>query len=233
MCKSTINSYSLKNIALFFNTSSKKYLHYFYNIFNSDNKSQTLRQIYNTFMRIKLHIILLICFLSPFFGFGQELGDESYGIASFYSNSFYNKRTANQELLRKTEYTAAHRLFPFNTLVEVTNIYNKKSIVVRINDRGPYKRGRIIDLTEAAAKKINLRKVGLAKVKIKIIGFENELMLIPYQQLELETTPKFSKKFYQKTRLKYKKKYRIKKKIKHKRYLKKGKKPRSKMKIQR
>ena len=91
----------------------------------------------------------------------------------------------------------------------------------------------IIDLTEAAAKKINVRKVGLAKVKIKIIGFENELMLIPYHQLELETTPKFSKKFYQKTRLKYKKKYRIKQKIKHKRYLKKGKKPRSKMKIQR
>ncbi len=184
-------------------------------------------------MRIILVIFLLISYLSPFKGLSQELGDESYGIASFYSKSFYNKRTANQELLRKTEYTAAHRLFPFNTLVEVTNIYNKKSVVVRINDRGPYKRGRIIDLTEAAAKKINLRKVGLAKVKIKIIGFENELMLIPYHQLELETTPKFSKKFYQKTRLKYKKKYRYKKRIRNKRYLKKGKKPKSKMKIQR
>ena len=184
-------------------------------------------------MRYLIPIILIISCLSPFEGYSQELCDESYGIASFYSKSFYNKRTANQEFLRKTEYTAAHRLFPFNTLVEVTNIYNKKSVVVRINDRGPYKRGRIIDLTEAAAKKINLRKVGLAKVKIKIIGFENELMLIPYHQLELETTPKFSKKFYQKTRLKYKKKYRIKPRIKHKRFLKKGKKPKSKLRIQR
>lgn len=184
-------------------------------------------------MRILSVILLIISYLSPMKGYAQELGDESYGIASFYSKSFYNKRTANQELLRKTEFTAAHRIFPFNTLVEVTNIYNKRSIVVRINDRGPYKRGRIIDLTEAAAKKINLRKVGLAKVKIKIIGFENELMLIPYHQLELETTPKFSKKFYQKSRLKYKKKYRFKKRIRNKRYLKKGKKPKSKMKIQR
>jgi rare lipoprotein A len=184
-------------------------------------------------MRNLFIIFLLITVLTPSSGISQELGDESYGIASYYSNSFYNKRTANQELLRKTEFTAAHRILPFNTLVEVTNIYNKQSVVVRINDRGPYKRGRIIDLTEAAAKKINVRKVGLAKVKIKIIGFENELMLIPYQQLELETSPKFTKKFYQKTRLKYKKKYRIKKKIKNKRYLIKGKKPKSKMKIQR
>ncbi len=157
-------------------------------------------------------------------GFGQDLGDESYGIASFYSNSFYNKKTANQEFLKKKELTAAHRVLPFNTLVEVTNIYNKRSIIVRINDRGPYKAGRIIDLTEIGAKKLNIRKVGLSKVKLKIIGFENEQMLIPYQHLEMETTPKFSKKFYQKTRLKYKKKYRLKKKIKNKKYLKKGKK---------
>lgn len=184
-------------------------------------------------MRYLSLVLLLISVLSPNYGKSQELGDESIGIASFYAKSFYNKRTANQELLRKTEFTAAHRVLPFNTLVEVTNIYNKQSVVVRINDRGPYKRGRIIDLTEAAAKKINVRKVGLAKVKIKVVGFENELMLIPYQQLELETTPKFSKKFYQKTRLKYKKKYRVKKKIRNKRYLIKGKKPKSKMKIQR
>jgi rare lipoprotein A len=159
---------------------------------------------------------------------GQDLGDESYGIASFYSNTFYKKKTANQEVLKRTELTAAHRVLPFNTLVEVTNIYNKRSIVVRINDRGPYISGRIIDLTEIGAKKLNIRKVGLSRVKLKIIGFENELMLIPYQKLEMETTPKFSKKFYQKTRLKYKKKYRLKNRIHHKSYLVKGKKRSSK-----
>ncbi|MHA8050005.1 septal ring lytic transglycosylase RlpA family protein [Aquirufa sp. ROCK-SH2] len=168
-------------------------------------------------------LTFLLVFLCQL-GYGQDLGEESYGIASFYSNAFYNKKTANQELLNRKELTAAHRLLPFNTLVEVTNIYNKRSIIVRINDRGPYKSGRIIDLTEIGAKKLNIRKVGLSKVKLKIIGFENEQMLIPYQHLEMETTPKFSKKFYQKTRLKYKKKYRLKRKIKNKKYLKKGKK---------
>jgi rare lipoprotein A len=174
---------------------------------------------------------LLLSILIPFPSFTQELGDESYGIASFYSNYFYNRKTANQELLKKTELTAAHRLLPFNTLVEVTNLANKRSVIVRINDRGPYKYGRIIDLTFAAAKKINIQRTGLVKVRLKIVGFENELMLIPYQQLELETNPKFSPKFYQKTRLKYKKKYKIKRVIKNKRYLKKGKKPKSKLKV--
>ena len=182
-------------------------------------------------MRSKASIYLLISILSTYHCFSQELGDESYGIASFYANYFYGRQTANQEILKNTEYTAAHRIYPFNTLVEVTNLANKQSVIVRINDRGPYKQGRIIDLTYAAAKKINIHQAGLGKVKIKIIGFENELMLIPYQQLELESPPKFSNKFYQKTRLKYKKKYRIKRKIKNKRYLKKGKKPKSRLKI--
>jgi rare lipoprotein A len=170
---------------------------------------------------VKLRWIFWLLFIPLPALHAQELGEESYGIASFYSNSFYAKKTANQELLKRNTYTAAHRIYPFNTLLEVTNIYNKKTVIVRINDRGPYKRGRIIDLTEAAAKKINLRKVGLAKVKIKVIGFENEVMLIPYHDLELETTPKFSSKFYQKTRLKYKKKYRVKKNIRNKKYVKK------------
>jgi rare lipoprotein A len=170
-----------------------------------------------------LRITLLLGIICPYLLFSQELGEESYGIASFYSNTFYKHKTANQELLKKTSLTAAHRIYPFNTLVEVTNLSNRKSIIVRINDRGPFKRGRIIDLTEIGAKKLQLRKQGLAKVKIKVVGFENEQMLIPYQQLTLETNPKFSRKYYQKTRLKYRKKYRIKRNIKHKKYLKKRK----------
>lgn len=154
----------------------------------------------------------------------QDLGDESYGIASFYSRKFYDRKTANNEKLIKSEFTAAHKTYPFNTLVEVTNLANKKSIIVRINDRGPYKRGRIIDLTDAGANTLKLKKIGLVRVKIKIIGFEGEQMLIPYQDLSLATNPKFSRKYYQKTRLKYKKKYRLKRNIKHKKYLKKRKK---------
>jgi rare lipoprotein A len=172
----------------------------------------------------KLKAITLVLIFISQIGYGQDLGDESYGIASYYSDWFYNKITANQEVLKRNELTAAHRVLPFNTLVEVTNIYDKRSVIVRINDRGPYKPGRIIDLTEIGSKKLNIRKVGLSKIKLKIIGFENEQMLIPYQHLEMETTPKFSKKFYQKTRLKYKKRYRLKPKIINKKYLIKGKK---------
>jgi rare lipoprotein A len=162
--------------------------------------------------------------------FSQDLGDERYGIASFYSGKFYGRKTANSEKLIKSKLTAAHKTYPFNTLVEVTNLANKKSIIVRINDRGPYKRGRIIDLTDAGAKKLKLNKIGLVRVKVKIVGFEGEQMLIPYQQLSLNTNPKFSRKYYQKTRLKYKKKYRLKRNIKHKKYLKKRKRKNTKSK---
>ncbi len=173
--------------------------------------------------------ILVFC-ISISICLSQDLGDERYGVASFYSGKFYGRKTANNEKLNKTKLTAAHKTYPFNTLVEVTNLTNRKSIIVRINDRGPYIRGRIIDLTDAGAKKLKLNKIGLAKVKVKIVGFEGEQMLIPYQHLSLATNPKFSRTYYQKTRLKYKKKYRLKRNIKHKKYLEKRKKKKIKIK---
>ena len=172
--------------------------------------------------KVFFNSFVVLC-LSMGICFSQDLGDERYGIASFYSGKFYGRKTANSEKLTKSKLTAAHKTYPFNTLVEVTNLANKKSIIVRINDRGPYKRGRIIDLTDAGAKKLKLNKIGLVRVKVKIVGFEGEQMLIPYQQLSLNTNPKFSRKYYQKTRLIYKKKYRLKRNIKHKKYLKKRK----------
>ena len=172
--------------------------------------------------KVFFNSFVVLC-LSMGICFSQDLGDEMYGIASFYSGKFYGRKTANSEKLTKSKLTAAHKTYPFNTLVEVTNLANKKSIIVRINDRGPYIRGRIIDLTDAGAKKLKLNKIGLVRVKVKIVGFEGEQMLIPYQQLSLNTNPKFSRKYYQKTRLKYIKKYRLKRNIKHKKYLKKRK----------
>lgn len=168
-----------------------------------------------------LPIILLIALFLSWKSSGQELGYEKTGIASFYANSFYGKKTANGERLKKSALTAAHKRFPFNTLVEVTNLTNKRSVIVRINDRGPYRKGRVIDLSDAAAKKLNLKKTGLVRVKIKVVGFENELMLIPYQKLSLSSTPRFNRNFYQKSRLKYKTSYRMKKNVKNRKYLKK------------
>jgi len=86
------------------------------------------------------------------------------GIASVYSG----ERTANGEYARASGYTAAHRTLPFGTRVKVTNTRNGHSVVVRINDRGPFIKGRIIDMTPAGAKAIGLS--GLAHVEVTVLG---------------------------------------------------------------
>ena len=89
------------------------------------------------------------------------------GLASYYADSYEGKTTANGEIYRQGKITAAHKTLPFGTKVEVTNLSNNKSVVVRINDRGPFIKGRIIDLTKAAAKEIDMVGAGVAKVKIR------------------------------------------------------------------
>jgi rare lipoprotein A len=86
------------------------------------------------------------------------------GIASVYSG----EKTANGEYARATGYTAAHRSLPFGTFVQVTNSRTRRSVVVRINDRGPFVAGRIIDLTPAGAKAIG--SSGLARVELTVLG---------------------------------------------------------------
>lgn len=93
-----------------------------------------------------------------------------YGIASWYGPGFHGRRTANGEVFNQNELTAAHKTLPFNTKVLVTNPKNNKSIVVRINDRGPFIGKRIIDLSEEAARKLDSKKDGLAYVKVEILN---------------------------------------------------------------
>ncbi len=91
------------------------------------------------------------------------------GIASFYGAKFEGRRTASGEVFKTTEMTAAHRTLPFGTQLRVTNLRNGKSVVVRVNDRGPHIRGRIIDLSKAAAKKIGITRTGIARVKLEVL----------------------------------------------------------------
>ena len=91
------------------------------------------------------------------------------GVASWYGEEFRGKKTANGEIYDPDKLTAAHRSLPFGTLVKVTDLSNNRQVIVRINDRGPYKRGRIIDLSLGAARRLGMVKKGLARVKIKII----------------------------------------------------------------
>ena len=95
------------------------------------------------------------------------------GLATYYADSFHGKRTAYGEKYDKFEFTAAHRTLPLNTTVKVTDITNNKTVIVRINDRGPHGANRIIDLSRAAAKEIDLIRKGVAKVKIEVFGDSN------------------------------------------------------------
>lgn len=92
------------------------------------------------------------------------------GTASWYGPGFVGQRTASGETYDPAQLTAAHRILPFGTRVRVTNQRNGSSVVVRINDRGPYSGGRIIDLSEAAASAIGMRGSGLVEVTLEIVG---------------------------------------------------------------
>ena len=87
--------------------------------------------------------------------------------ASYYGKFFHGKKTSSGELYNKFDFTAAHKTFPFNTLLLVTNKVNGKSVVVRINDRGPFKKSRVIDLSYSAAQQLNMVRFGVVPVKIK------------------------------------------------------------------
>jgi len=100
-----------------------------------------------------------------------SVGDTFSGIASWYGRDFHGKKTSNGEYYNMYDMTAAHKTLPMNTMVKVTNLRNSKSVVVRINDRGPFVRTRIIDLSYAAASRLGVVGSGTAPVRLEIIGF--------------------------------------------------------------
>ncbi len=91
------------------------------------------------------------------------------GEASWYGPGFYGNRTANGEVFRPGTLTAAHRTLPFGTKVRVTNLWNGRSAVVRINDRGPFYGHRVIDLAHGAASQLGLISSGIAQVKLEVL----------------------------------------------------------------
>jgi rare lipoprotein A len=94
-------------------------------------------------------------------------GDVQHGMASWYGGKHHGRGTASGERFDKTAMTAAHRWFPFNTRVRVTNQRNGRAVIVRITDRGPFVRGRIIDVSEAAAEQLGMKRAGVAPVKVE------------------------------------------------------------------
>ena len=92
------------------------------------------------------------------------------GLASWYGDKEHGNLAASGERFSKYDYTAAHKSLPFGTVVRVTNLENGMDVVVKINDRGPFIRGRIIDLSYSSAKSIDLIRTGVAKVKVEVIS---------------------------------------------------------------
>jgi rare lipoprotein A len=104
-----------------------------------------------------------------------EAGDDDQdvligsGMASYYGNELAGNRTASGERFDPSGMTAAHRTLPFGSMVRVTNLSNGQSVVVRINDRGPFGRGRVIDVSQGAAKEIGLHRSGTARVSMALV----------------------------------------------------------------
>lgn len=101
------------------------------------------------------------------------------GIASWYGPNFHGNKTANGEIFDMNKMTAAHRTLPFGSIVRIKNKENNKSVIVRINDRGPFSKERIIDLSKKAADKINLINDGTAHVEIFLLNIQ-EVKKLPY-----------------------------------------------------
>ena len=92
-----------------------------------------------------------------------------FGVASWYGDPWHGKETANMEIYDMNEMTAAHRFLPFNTLLKVTNLQNGRSVIVRVNDRGPFLKGRILDLSYEAAKELDMIEGGTAYVMLEVL----------------------------------------------------------------
>lgn len=97
----------------------------------------------------------------------RQAGWSEEGMVSYYAEKFHGRKTASGQRFDKNAFTAAHRSLPFGTKVEVTNLSNGRSVIVVVNDRGPYARDRILDLSPAAARKIGL--IGKGTVRARVV----------------------------------------------------------------
>lgn len=99
----------------------------------------------------------------------EKAGNKVSGIVSWYADKFHGKKTSSGELYNKNNFTAAHKTLPFGTKVKVTNTNNGKSVVVKINDRGPHTKSRLLDLSKAAFTSIGSTSAGILNVQMEVL----------------------------------------------------------------
>ncbi|RNI23528.1 septal ring lytic transglycosylase RlpA family protein [Rufibacter latericius] len=123
-----------------------------------------------------LTVLFIFCISFAPSASGQEIGDKQNGLASWYGAKYHGRPTSSGEVYNRHKLTAAHNELPLGSKVKVTNVATGESVVVRINDRGPFRGARIIDLSEAAARKINYRQDGLAEVIVEVIDLPESFL---------------------------------------------------------
>lgn len=109
------------------------------------------------------NLLLLFMLVLGYLGYSQE-----NGVATYYGSAWQGRRTASGEPYNTERFTAAHKTYPFGTLLKVTRLDNKKSVVVRVIDRGPFGKGRIIDLSNAAAGELGMMRQGICEVCVEV-----------------------------------------------------------------
>ncbi len=135
-------------------------------------------------MKTCILIVLLCLQISEIFAQRQKFTQT--GVASYYAGRFHGRKTSSGEIYDSKKFTAAHRTLKFGTMVKVTNLKNNLSVIVKVNDRGPFAHNRIIDISQAAAQEIGMLKTGTAQVRIEVVD-ENGKLFEPH-------TPKETKK---------------------------------------
>jgi rare lipoprotein A len=134
-------------------------------------------------------IFLMVSLSKPSATFIKDhLGNTQIGQASYYSSKFNGKATYFGEKFSNMEMTAAHPSLPYNTILEVTNLANNKKVMVRVNDRGPHAKSRVVDLSKSAAHELGMVASGVAKVIVKVIGIDGMVFPVSPNPTESATS---------------------------------------------
>ncbi len=164
----------LAGVLLITGCSSKKERVSSYDI-NKIYKNTSNKKIRNSKAMHRATLRPYTVFGERYYPFIANVDDEFRGIASWYGPNFHAKKTSNGETYDMYALTAAHKTLPMNTVVRVDNLENGKNVIVRVNDRGPFVDGRIIDLSNTAAHKIDMVRKGTARVKVTVLGYNGEI----------------------------------------------------------
>lgn len=155
-------------------------------------KTQT-KEIMGLSIKLALAILCLsfgACSWVPKGETSLDVGIKDRGVASWYGEQFHGKQAANGEIFDMEAMTAAHRTLPLGSVVRVVNLTNGKHVRVRINDRGPYVNGRILDLSHAAAEKLGMVHGGLSIIQLEVVGDHRpDFMVAAQEAMALSATP--------------------------------------------